>query len=79
MVTKREDAANVGTHGFILAKNHMVTKPLCLDEYYHLCFILAKNHMVTKPCKQVLTVSVCFILAKNHMVTKRLSFIYSKK
>ena len=35
--------------GYILAKNHMVTKLWNGYEYTDICYILAKNHMVTKP------------------------------
>ena len=33
---------------YILAKNHMVTKPVDLTNTVPPCYILAKNHMVTK-------------------------------
>ena len=34
---------------YILAKNHMVTKPIDIPDWIPVSYILAKNHMVTKP------------------------------
>ena len=49
MVTKHGCSYSSIYSCLILAKNHMVTKPL--EALYHqiYCLILAKNHMVTKP------------------------------
>ena len=34
--------------GYILAKNHMVTKRVTMYDLVRMRYILAKNHMVTK-------------------------------
>ena len=49
MVTKQVLKDDLALHGFILAKNHMVTKRGSVRHYKTISFILAKNHMVTKP------------------------------
>ena len=49
MVTKLQKLGLIIGFGYILAKNHMVTKRnLCLAIAL-VGYILAKNHMVTKP------------------------------
>ena len=48
MVTKRRITRDTRHHSLILAKNHMVTKPLTSGYIFPYCLILAKNHMVTK-------------------------------
>ena len=75
MVTKHPALDDQGIACYILAKNHMVTKPLLLRIMQKEGYILAKNHMVTKPGITGRNSAESYILAKNHMVTKRLSFL----
>ena len=49
MVTKLLDTSTDGVPGYILAKNHMVTKQMGQHVQFRAGYILAKNHMVTKP------------------------------
>ena len=49
MVTKLSTTLIVTCFCLILAKNHMVTKPIALSFIIARSLILAKNHMVTKP------------------------------
>ena len=49
MVTKQGSKSLSSLFCLILAKNHMVTKPIMLALINCKGLILAKNHMVTKP------------------------------
>ena len=49
MVTKLILGGPLSVHGYILAKNHMVTKRRERKLTKSASYILAKNHMVTKP------------------------------
>ena len=49
MVTKLRRTILYSIFSLILAKNHMVTKPLVGTALHKAGLILAKNHMVTKP------------------------------
>ena len=49
MVTKHVHFLNACFLCLILAKNHMVTKLICVENVLLPGLILAKNHMVTKP------------------------------
>ena len=70
MVTKRFPQCSVFDRRYILAKNHMVTKPARIMVQCLISYILAKNHMVTKRVSDAGTWYFRYILAKNHMVTK---------
>ena len=70
MVTKRRADLVDQEGGLILAKIHMVTKHIIINDYDCLSLILAKIHMVTKRTGAVITAVTSLILAKIHMVTK---------
>ena len=54
----------------VLAKIHMVTKPILLSLFLIFCSVLAKIHMVTKPNVITSAPKLGSVLAKIHMVTK---------
>ncbi len=71
MVTKHLAIRDGDIDGYILAKNHMVTKRITNYSIAPVCYILAKNHMVTKQSDSASENRRGYILAKNHMVTKQ--------
>ena len=70
MVTKRPDCPLKLRIRSVLAKIHMVTKPITIGTLKPNCSVLAKIHMVTKHSFVTYIYIIGSVLAKIHMVTK---------